>query len=158
MNLHDLTRSAGPGWHGLVCPADDLSNAVRQLDAAPHVAARLVRGPKARTVAALYDEMAAALQFPLYFGENWDALHDCLGDLAWLGTGPVVVVVAEAEHLLEGAAPAEQKRLGAVFDSAIQNRRAAGQPLHVVLHTLPGRKSALEARCRALGLTPAWLT
>lgn len=43
--------------------------------------ARALRGKKMRTVAALYDEFAAALQFGYYFGENKDAFDDCLRDL-----------------------------------------------------------------------------
>lgn len=32
---------------------------------------------------ALLERMALALGFPAWFGGNWDALEDCLGDLGW---------------------------------------------------------------------------
>jgi hypothetical protein len=35
--------------------------------------------------------IAAALNFPGYFGFNWDALDECLGDLSWIGPGDVVI-------------------------------------------------------------------
>jgi barstar (barnase inhibitor) len=44
---------------------------------------RTVRGSKMTRVDRLYDEFAAAFQFPLYFGENWDAFTDCIGDPTW---------------------------------------------------------------------------
>ncbi|TVT56257.1 MAG: barstar family protein [Azoarcus sp. PHD] len=33
--------------------------------------------------AALLTRIATALEFPRWFGHNWDALADCLGDLGW---------------------------------------------------------------------------
>ncbi|BDH58827.1 barstar family protein [Tsukamurella sp. PLM1] len=61
----------------------------------------VARGSRMRTKAALLDEVSAALQFPLDFGANWDALADSLGDLSWLG-GPALVVlgVAQAEQVM----------------------------------------------------------
>lgn len=32
----------------------------------------------------LFTRIASALIFPDWFGHNWDALADCLGDLSWL--------------------------------------------------------------------------
>lgn len=40
----------------------------------------------------LFDRCAEALSFPAWFGHNWDALADCLGDLSWLsGAGQVLL-------------------------------------------------------------------
>ena len=37
-----------------------------------------------RDKVSLFERLAAALEFPEWFGHNWDALADCLGDLSWL--------------------------------------------------------------------------
>ncbi len=40
----------------------------------------------------LFDSLARALAFPDWFGRNWDALEDVLGDLSWRqGDGHVIV-------------------------------------------------------------------
>jgi hypothetical protein len=69
---------------------------------------RAIRGRKARTLGALFDEFAAAFQFPYYFGENWAAFRDCITDLDWLPFQPgVVVLVYGAKEVLADAHPAE---------------------------------------------------
>ena len=45
---------------------------------------RTIRGHKCANLRDLHNEVAAALQFPGYYGENWDAMNECLNDLEWL--------------------------------------------------------------------------
>jgi hypothetical protein len=44
-----------------------------------------------RTPEGLFDELAQCLHFPDYFGENWNALEECIRDLSWLPPGTVVL-------------------------------------------------------------------
>lgn len=65
---------------------------------------RIVRGRKMRTLRGVFDEFAAALQFPLYFGENMDAFDECIGDLEGLPAGKgYVVIIVEPDQILADA-------------------------------------------------------
>ena len=62
---------------------------------------RTLRGSKMRTSPGLFDECAAALQFPNYFGENWAAFDECLSDMDWLPlAGGTVLLVLDAGQTL----------------------------------------------------------
>lgn len=43
------------------------------------------------------DRFAAALRFPDWFGRNWDALADCLGDLSWLPADGYLLLLDHAD-------------------------------------------------------------
>lgn len=64
---------------------------------------RLIRGTKSKTVSQFFDEVAAALQFPLYFGENWNAFKDCITDLEWIVGDAYILLVSDAASLLSEA-------------------------------------------------------
>lgn len=51
-----------------------------------------------RSKAECLSRVAAALAFPTWFGHNWDALADCLGDLSWLPGEGYVFVLAHADE------------------------------------------------------------
>jgi hypothetical protein len=157
MDLQRLARAQGPWLHLLVAEPSDACNALWALERGAPVplAARVVRGRKAPTSAALFDECAAALQFPYYFGENWDALRDCLADLAWLRVEAVVLCVADAVHLLDKAPPDEARRLVQVLEETVRHWHQPAKPhkprpFHVVLHATPREEGALLRRWQAL--------
>lgn len=72
-----------------VARSDEVVDAARgtRLD----VAQADLRGARDKTT--LLERLAQALGFPVWFGGNWDALEDCLGDLSWRpGEGHVLLL------------------------------------------------------------------
>jgi hypothetical protein len=165
MDLHDRARrltvreGAGPFLHVLVSgvsEAFDLAWALAIEDA--KTAARIVRGAKCRTSPALFDEFAAAWQFPPYFGENWDALDECLADLEWLSARAYVLVISDAPRLLDEE-PLDRFRLlvDLLADVARERSEDEGEPgrpaasLHVVFHVEAEDEAELCGRLSETG-------
>lgn len=61
---------------------------------------KIIKGRHCNTSANLFTEFARALEFPEYFGRNWDAMEECLADLEWLPARGYVLLITEAEGLL----------------------------------------------------------
>src|SRR5579859_1395023 len=66
---------------------------------------RIIRGDKSKTLQGFFDECAASLQFPYYFGENWSAFDECITDLDWLEGDAYLLMINNASSLLSEAAP-----------------------------------------------------
>ncbi|MEX2173722.1 MAG: barstar family protein [Pirellulaceae bacterium] len=71
--------------------------------------------------------LADKLRFPAYFGWNWDALEECLGDLSWLPVGQSVAIVHEA---LPFGAGGENRQ---IYLAILAAATPPGRTLHVVL-------------------------
>ena len=63
-------------------------------------ALKVIKGAKCQTIAGLLTECARALDFPDYFGHNWDALEECLADLEWLPAKGYVLLITDARCVL----------------------------------------------------------
>ncbi|MFD6514251.1 barstar family protein [Rhodococcus sp. NPDC060176] len=80
--------------------ADDLARELR----GENFVVRVVRGENMRTTSQVFDEFAAAFQFPSHFGRNKDAFDDVMRDLddvLGLGAGYVVVIRGAGSLLSE---------------------------------------------------------
>ena len=75
--------------------------------------------------AALLERFAAALAFPDWFGANWDALEDCLGDLSWRADAGRVLVIEGFETLQDVAGDDFRVLLGVLGDVAQQGTAEA---------------------------------
>jgi hypothetical protein len=54
---------------------------------------------KVSTKEQLMDLLAGVFNFPDYFGQNWDALEECLRDLEWIPAKGYVLVLHNSEAL-----------------------------------------------------------
>ena len=100
------------------------------------VAARTLRGSKMTCAEKVFDEFAAALQFPPYFGYNFDALFDCLTDLAWIPADAYILVVWDAEVLWRKDPTAFEMTLRTLRDAAASWAGDA-VPFHTVVQCAP---------------------
>lgn len=82
--------------------------------------------------AGLMARLARALEFPDWFGHNWDALADCLGDLSWLAAEGYLIVLAHSRQL-RAADPSSWETLLEILAEAAGLWREQGTPFHVFL-------------------------
>src|SRR5262245_14719647 len=144
MDLSSLIRKGGPKLHAVTAAAIDFENDLRALAAHhPGLTVRRVRGRKSTTAADLFDEIGAALQLPLYFGENLDALHDCLHEGMALMGESTVVWFSDAELLLKSAPSDWVARFAEVVREAV-----VAAPLEVVWQAAPAAGESVWARWR----------
>jgi hypothetical protein len=102
--LAHLAAAAPPWVHRWVAPGAAPPPAL--LAAPPGFVVRTLDGTRCGTKAALLRELARAFAFPATWGENWDALDECLTDLAWLPAAGYRLVVTDAARVLASAGPA----------------------------------------------------
>ncbi|GLW51948.1 hypothetical protein Stsp02_76080 [Streptomyces sp. NBRC 14336] len=103
MTGFDITGTSEP-WAVFVPSGDaEIRVQLSQLEAKGGQVHRL-SSHELMTEQGVYAAFARALQFPGYFGRNWDAMVDCLDDLCGAVTGGgvgIAVVIEDADRLLD---------------------------------------------------------
>jgi len=123
---------------------------------------RIVRGQKMRQYQGLFDEFAAALQFPWYFGENGNAFDECISDLSWLQplAGYVLVIMHSADTLADTEDDGLTWLVRSLSDAATEFARSTraegrngGAPVafHIVLQFEEADANVAQQRWAAAG-------
>lgn len=92
-------NTATPPWSFLLVVPGRFS-ITSVVKAPPGFALRLIQGKKCGTPSSLFDEFARALDFPDYFGHNWDALEECLADFEWFPAKGYILLITDAHAVL----------------------------------------------------------
>jgi hypothetical protein len=152
MDLTPLTLSAAPFLHMVVGDTTEIHNELLTLEKhIPPMTVRFVRGMHSMTVAAMNDEVSAALQFPPHYGKNWDAFRDCMLDLSWLHTSSMLICVTEASYLLMGAPEETLPMLIEILGAATAawnnpGRGKKARPYHVVFQVAETEEAKFNKR------------
>lgn len=134
--LRDLTR-AGP----YIAPPDlgALVKAAKKADL------RLLRVDLkgVRDKQGLLTAIATALKFPEWFGDNWDALEDCLTDLSWLKARGYVLLLEHCAELGKHA-PRELDVAVGVFESVAEYWQEHNRPFWALFSGLDAPLSGIK--------------
>lgn len=164
MSRETLFLPESPWIHVAAANLSDITNtgwSLRNSDSS-RVVVRFLRGDKMKRVNSLFDEFAAALQFPYYFGENWNAFDECLTDLAWLPGDVYILIVTNSEATL---AEEDEEQLVTLID-ILQN---AGEewsrpvetseswshppvPFHVIFQSSESGLEVVTSRLKSTGI------
>ncbi|MFC5185933.1 barstar family protein [Actinomadura harenae] len=93
-------------------------------------------GRRARDKDAFLRLCAEAFDLPDYFGNNWDALEDCLTDLSWAPAEQGYVVLYESWAELADADQASFRTALDVFAEAVASWRDTPTPMTVMLSSV----------------------
>lgn len=165
--IPDFILKAEPPWvYWCVTTLHSINSVTAQEGMPPPgtITIRWLRGQKMRTVDTLFSEIAAALQFPYYFGQNWNAFDECIADLEWIDARGYLLIIFNADEVLvDTADPLEE------FQHFLQKLEDAGKawtqpdrdgpsfdrgtkPFHVILHVVASKQSMFLDRLERAGV------
>lgn len=168
-----LTKASTPGppWFYLATqPATEVESLLwpPSLLARHSISVRWLRARLTRTIDGLHQEMAAALQFPSYYGNNWDAMRDCLRDLTWCDAPSHLIVFWGCDELLADEPTNQLQTFGRQFRGfatelmePYQFSDAFTRPVtafHVLFQCSLNAKEETAARLGAAGIEAADVT
>ena len=110
---------------------------------------RSILGSECINRPALHAAVAAALQFPAYYGHNWDAMDECITDLEWLPATRYLIHIDGIEDLLPNESDGFTQFLGVLLDAHRSWRHPEARGQAVPFHVLFSGSQAGLARVRA---------
>ena len=157
-NLNTYLQTAKAPWSSLIVlpPGATAAGVVRP---PAGFALRTVNGRKCATPAGLFAEFARALEFPDYFGHNWDALEECLADLEWLPAKGYVVLVTDAQTVIPDDEEEYETLLEVLSDAgeAWSKGQAGEGGRSIVFHTVFAVSEKEKAKRKHWGLSEVTL-
>lgn len=130
--MSDPSTSAGPAAVQLIEMTADAAAALQQLARSLELDAVRIDLAGCEDKSALLERTAAALDFPGWFGGNWDAFFDCLADLSWRPARGYVLLFENTADMRR-VAPEALDTAVAILTDAADAWAARGVPFRAFL-------------------------
>jgi RNAse (barnase) inhibitor barstar len=128
--LAEMLEESKGGVFYLPAPAD--ARALQKLAKASGYAFFHIDGKNINRKEQLMNAAATALHFPQHFGNNWDALEECLTDLEWVEADGYLVYYDHIDGLLS-THPDQFETLVEILRDAVRSWKEDGEAMVVLL-------------------------
>ena len=78
-----------------------------------------INGDNIKDKHTFFNSFSEKLEFPEYFGFNWDAFSDCMTDLSWLNLECGISIIYKNPHIFRSSSPEEWKIANEILLDAI---------------------------------------
>ena len=96
----------------------------------------------------LMNAAATAMSFPDHFGNNWDALEECLTDLEWVDADGYMIYYDHIDGLLT-THPDQFETLVEILRDAVGSWKEDGEPMVVLLSGAKAPKGVAKLKAEA---------
>ena len=93
-----------------------------------------INGNDVATKAEFFQASAQIMNFPDYFGDNWDAFSDCIDDLSWLSADGYILLYTQPDNFANSD-PSEWSIALDIFQEAVESWKETDTPMYVLLRT-----------------------
>ncbi len=93
-----------------------------------------INGNDVKNKADFFQASAKTMNFPDYFGENWDAFSDFINDLSWLSADRYIFLYTQPDNFANSD-PSEWSIALDIFQEAVESWRETETPMYVLLRT-----------------------
>ncbi len=110
----------------------DLTQQLPELFSTPTINFIVIDGDKIKDKNSLFREFSEKLNFPGYFGHNWDAFSDCITDLSWLEIKNSFFIIYKNTRQFRLANPEEWRIAQDIFLEAVDYWKEQGKSVTII--------------------------
>jgi RNAse (barnase) inhibitor barstar len=140
-----LEESRGGVWF---LPAPVTPKAMQKLAKDAGLACFHIDGKNINRKEQLMNAVATALHFPKHFGNNWDALEECLTDLEWVEADGYLIYYDHIDGLLD-THPDQFETLVEILRDSVAQWKEDGEPMVVLLSGAKAPKGVAKLKSKA---------